>query len=349
LGLLVAVALISFMAIVRLGWERSTMIPIGFGVPIVIVSYFRSRALLWGTVVAFTIVICIKFFGPHSKLIQTEPAFTPAESAVLLELDLLLIALMGHIWISLQTTAEDASIRKTRFLAAVSHDVRTPANAISLLADLIRRTAANPALAGEIPELAQELYASSVSLVNLLNDVLDIARFDSGRLESRLAEFSLPQMLEEERNRLTPLVRQKNLAYVWAPPPEPIWLRADRIKLSRIVGNLIGNAVKFTEQGEVRLEAEKCADGSVEIRVKDTGVGIALEHQKHIFDEFFQLRNPERDRNKGSGLGLAICKRLVDAMGAKIQVESSPGHGSTFVITLPATDVIQAPAGSTAS
>jgi signal transduction histidine kinase len=237
--------------------------------------------------------------------------------------------------------AEDASIRKTRFLAAISHDVRTPANAISLLADLIRRTAANPALLGEIPELSQELYSSSVSLVNLLNDVLDIARFDSGRLESQISDFSLTQMLGEEGSRLAPLVRQKNLTYKWAPPPEPIWLRADRTKLSRIVGNLLGNAITFTERGEVRLEAEKCADGSVEIRVKDTGVGIAPEHQKHIFDEFFQLRNPERDRNKGTGLGLAICKRLVDAMGAKIQVDSTPGHGSTFVVTLPATDVIE--------
>jgi len=239
--------------------------------------------------------------------------------------------------------AEDASVRKTRFLAAVSHDVRTPANAISLLADLIRRTAANPALLGEIPELSQELYASSVSLVNLLNDVLDIARFDSGRLESHLTDFPLTEMLEEERNRLAPLARQKNLAYAFATPAEPIWLRADRTKLSRIVGNLVGNAIKFTDKGEVRVEAERCADGGIEIRVKDTGVGIPAEHQQHIFDEFFQLRNPARDRNQGSGLGLAICKRLVDAMNAKMNVQSTPGQGSRFTVALPAADVIPTP------
>lgn len=239
--------------------------------------------------------------------------------------------------------AEHASVRKTQFLAAVSHDVRTPANAISLLADLIRRTASNPALVGEIPELAQELYASSVSLVNLLTDVLDIARFDSGRLEIQLTKFSLREMLEQERGRLAPLVRQKNLAYEWILPSQPIWLSTDRIKLSRILGNLVGNAIKFTDQGSVRVEAVLAINGSVEIRVKDTGIGIAEEDQQHIFDEFFQLRNPERDRTKGSGLGLSICQRLVEAMNAKLTMQSSPSKGSTFTLTLPADHVIPTP------
>ncbi len=245
--------------------------------------------------------------------------------------------------------AEEASIRKTRFLAAVSHDVRTPANAISLLADLLRRTAGNPALAGEIPELAQELYASSVSLVNLLNDVLDIARFDSGRLETHFTDFSLGELMQHARDSLAPLARQKHLAYEWSVPAQPIWLRADRTKLARILGNLVGNAIKFTDQGSVRVQAEGCADGSVQIRVQDTGVGIPREHQKSIFDEFFQLRNQERDRTKGSGLGLSICKRLVDGMNATLTVDSAPGEGSTFVVTLAAGDVIPPPQTPAAS
>ena len=239
--------------------------------------------------------------------------------------------------------AEEASIRKTRFLAAVSHDIRTPANAISLLAELIRRTASNPAMFSEVPELAQELHNSAVSLVNLLSDVLDVARFDSDKIELQESEFSLSSLLTEEQRQLLPLARQKGLSLDVHPPSEPIVLRADRIKLGRVLGNLVGNAVKFTDTGGITIDAHRNGDGSILIAVKDTGVGIAPEYVPHIFDEFFQLRNPERDRAKGSGLGLTICKRLVDAMGGKLEVASTPGQGSTFTVTLPPFSVIPGP------
>ena len=231
--------------------------------------------------------------------------------------------------------AEEASVRKTRFLAAVSHDIRTPANAISLLAELIRRTAANPALVGEVPDLAREMHESAMSLVNLLGDVLDVARFDSGRIEIQESDVSLGALLAEEYRRFQPLARDKGLSLEFTPPAESVEVRADRIKLSRIVGNLLGNAIKFTERGSVRLEVSRDGGGWADVRVVDTGVGIAPEHQRSIFDEFFQLSNPERDRNKGTGLGLAICKRLVDAMGGRIAVHSTPGEGSTFTVSLP--------------
>jgi signal transduction histidine kinase len=236
--------------------------------------------------------------------------------------------------------AEEASVRKTRFLAAVSHDIRTPANAISLLAELIRRTASNPAMAADIPELSQELHASAVSLVNLLSDVLDVARFDSDRVELQESEFPLSTLLSQEQRQLLPLAREKGIALQLTAPVEPLLVRTDRIKLGRVLGNLIGNAIKFTEQGEVRIDAHRNGDNSVRISVADTGVGIAPEHLSHIFDEFFQLRNPERDRAKGSGLGLTICKRLVDAMGGALEVQSAPGTGSTFTVTLPATVIV---------
>ncbi|MDB5354579.1 MAG: hypothetical protein JWN24_1032 [Phycisphaerales bacterium] len=231
--------------------------------------------------------------------------------------------------------AEEASVRKTRFLAAVSHDIRTPANAISLLAELVRRSAGNQALYPEIPELARELFASAMSLVNLLGDVLDIARFDSGRIEMQESEFALAELLDEENRQLQPLARERGIQLRCQAPPEPVHLRTDRIKLARILGNLIGNAIKFTDQGEVRVEARSPDGQGVQIRVVDTGIGIPEESLRHIFDEFFQLRNPERDRNKGSGLGLTICKRLVDAMGGTLEVQSSVGAGSTFTVTLP--------------
>ncbi|HEX4796330.1 MAG TPA: GAF domain-containing sensor histidine kinase [Humisphaera sp.] len=235
--------------------------------------------------------------------------------------------------------AEEASVRKTHFLAAVSHDIRTPANAISLLAELTRRTAANPAMVNEVPQLAAELHASALALVNLLSDVLDVARFDAGRIELQESEFDLVDLLQDEVRQMGPLAREKGLELICQTPSQKLRLRADRIKLARVLGNLIGNSIKFTDQGSIRLEASPSTDGGMEIRVIDTGIGIAPEHQRHIFDEFFQLRNPERDRNKGTGLGLTICKRLVDAMGGQIIVESQIGKGSKFTISLPATSV----------
>lgn len=236
--------------------------------------------------------------------------------------------------------AEEASIRKTRFLAAVSHDIRTPANAISLLAELIRRTASNASMIGDVPELAQELQASALALVNLLSDVLDIARFDSNKVEMQETEFALGALLLDEQKQLLPLARQKELSLAVDGPSQSIILRTDRIKLARVVGNLVGNAIKFTEKGEVKIGAAQNGDGTVNISVTDTGIGIAPEYQAHIFDEFFQIRNPERDRAKGSGLGLTICKRLVDAMGATLRVQSAPGQGTTFTVTLPSLMVV---------
>ena len=232
--------------------------------------------------------------------------------------------------------AEEASMRKTRFLAAVSHDIRTPANAISLLAELIRRSASNPAASADVPELAQELHQSASSLVHLLSDVLDIARFDSDKVDLQESEFLLAELLADEQKHLQPLARQKGLEIMFNAPAEPILVRTDRIKLARVLGNLIGNAIKFTEAGTVTVQARRNGDNTVHIAIADTGIGIAAEHLAHIFDEFFQLRNPERDRAKGSGLGLTICKRLVDAMGGNIAVNSTPGKGSTFTVVLPA-------------
>jgi signal transduction histidine kinase len=236
--------------------------------------------------------------------------------------------------------AEEASIHKTRFLAAVSHDIRTPANAISLLAELVRRSAINPALAADVPDLARDLHGSAISLVALLSDVLDMARLDSGKIELEESTFYLGPFLRDENRQMQPLAREKGLELIYTPLNDTLQLRTDRIKMSRVLGNLVGNAIKFTEKGTVRVDASGTADGGLQIRVSDSGIGIAPDHLRNIFDEFFQLRNPERDRNKGSGLGLTICKRLVDAMGGRIDVQSTVDRGSIFIVLLPASAVI---------
>jgi signal transduction histidine kinase/ActR/RegA family two-component response regulator len=231
--------------------------------------------------------------------------------------------------------AEEASQRKTRFLAAVSHDVRTPANAISLMAELIRRSAGDPAAQREIPALVRDLQSSARALVELVSDVLDLARFDSGQMDMRPARFDLCDAIQREVRQLSPLAQSKGLPLIVEGCDQPLWLFSDRMKLARVLGNLIGNAIKFTERGSVRVCCEPMDGQGIEVRIIDTGVGISAEHLPVIFDEFHQLRNPERDRTKGAGLGLAICKRLSHALGCELSVRSELDRGSMFTLHIP--------------
>ncbi|WP_193213570.1 ATP-binding protein [Luteolibacter marinus] len=232
--------------------------------------------------------------------------------------------------------AEEASQQKTRFLAAVSHDVRTPANAISLLAELIERCSKDPERASQIPALAQNLWSNARVMIDLVGDVLDITRFDVGRVDLDLTDFALNGLVDEQYRQALPLAETKGLKFTCDFPCDDVLLTTDRTKLSRVVGNLVSNALKFTERGEVRLHGELKEDGSLVLSVIDTGIGIPRDQLDHVFDEFHQLQNPERNREKGAGLGLAICSRLVACLGFKLKVESLVGIGSTFSIVIPA-------------
>ncbi|CAN5496056.1 hypothetical protein BH09PLA1_BH09PLA1_10430 [soil metagenome] len=236
--------------------------------------------------------------------------------------------------------AEESSLRKSRFLAAVSHDIRTPANAISLLAELMQRAASSPAMNGEIPEIAGDLKRSAHTLVDLVSDVLDITRFDSGKVDLQESVVSLTELISEECRPLQQAAREKGLSFECQLPSGRLNVRTDRVKLSRILTNLISNAIKFTDKGGITISIAKNEDGSVSISVRDTGCGIPREHHDRVFDEYFQLKNQDRDRSKGSGLGLAISRRLIEAMGGTIAVNSASGEGSTFTVTLPASAVM---------
>jgi signal transduction histidine kinase/ActR/RegA family two-component response regulator len=230
--------------------------------------------------------------------------------------------------------AEEASIQKTRFLAAVSHDVRTPANAICLLAELIERLATDPKMNHQVPEMARSLGNNARSLIELVSDVLDLSRFDAGRMDLQLNDFSLSSLIENEVKQATPVADSRGLSLCFESDEE-VWLHSDRIKLARVLSNLVGNAVKFTETGGVEVRCVRNADGGADISVIDTGIGIPEDHLPNIFDEFFQLRNPERDREKGTGLGLAICRRLLDGLGCGVSVKSLVGIGTTFTVHVP--------------
>ena len=237
--------------------------------------------------------------------------------------------------------AEEASLRKTRFLAAISHDLRTPAHAINLTTELLRRAARGTQNRVDLPELVERIQANVRALLDLVDDLLDVARFETGHIELVEAEFDLGKLVAEECEQFRPQAQEKSLSLVVEPlDSTPIGLRTDRVKLARILGNLLSNAIKFTAEGGVSVSYGPDARGGVRLSVSDTGIGIPPEHQARVFEEFSQLGNPERSRTKGSGLGLSICRRLVDALGGVISLESAVGEGCTVTVTLPSECVL---------
>ena len=237
--------------------------------------------------------------------------------------------------------AAEASDRKTRLLMSVSHDIRSPLTSISLMADLISDTASDPGSRDRLPALAQNLQRDALSLAEMVNDVLDIAYFDSGRVELRESEFSLNHLISEECHALEPIAAAKNLALAVDLPASAVWLRADRIKLARVLRNLVNNALQFTQRGSVTIASEVMPEREVLIRVSDTGPGIAAEQLPGIFGEFTQLGPRASGERRGWGLGLAICRRLTRLMGGDVSVESELGRGSSFIVRLPASRLLQ--------
>jgi signal transduction histidine kinase len=239
--------------------------------------------------------------------------------------------------------AEEASDRKTRLLMSVSHDVRSPLTSINLMADLITSSASDPDRQAQVPKLAEKLQDDALALADMVNDVLDIAYFDSGHVALRESEFSLNELLAEECRSLEPMAVAKQLSLAVELPQPALWLCADRIKLARVLRNLVSNAIQFTPSGSVTIAATPTPEGGAAIRVTDTGTGIAPEQVEQIFGDFIQFRRRTSSRSSGWGLGLAICRRLTRLMGGDVSIESAPGRGSTFIVNLPRSRVLQRP------
>ncbi len=234
--------------------------------------------------------------------------------------------------------ADRVGAAKTQFLAAVSHDLRTPVNAVSLQAELLGYLVegADPPVPVDLRDLAGDLRKAAGGLVELVNDLLDLARFDSGRIDHRPTDFAPEEWLETTLGPLRTTASTKGLALSWRVDRPGRILHADRVKLGRVLTNLVGNALKFTEAGSVAVWLGADDGGRLVLAVTDTGLGIPADQLGRIFDEFAQLRNPERDRSKGVGLGLAICRRLIETADGHLEARSQVGLGSTFTATYPA-------------
>ncbi len=359
-----AVAVFAALLAAYLDWATwiELNIPVVYGLPLILSLASRSRRLLWG-MASFLLITTFAVYSlqiPHGRFSPLEPFFIDrlAAAAALLAIAWLLHYRMAALdtmeaqrrMLSLQNQeldrrrreAEEASERKSRVLASASHDIRTPIYAITLMAEVIRQAAGNPSSATQILDLAERLKASALSLERLISDLLDVARLDSGRIQVHESTFSLSDLLVEQCGDLRPLAEAKNLRLEVETPDRPIDLRTDRVKLARVITNLLANAIKFTENGGVAVSARVTRE-QVLIRVRDTGVGIVAEHLDHIFDEFAQLQNAEDDQREGWGLGLPICRRLIEALGGTITVESKPGEGSIFIVCLPSCCLVDRP------
>ena len=228
---------------------------------------------------------------------------------------------------------ELASKYKSQFLASMSHELRTPMNAVLGYTRMLLMN-----VYGELPEKVRDVHGridkSGRHLLGLINDVLDFSKIEAGQLPLTMNPYSIKDVIQAVVTSTQSLATEKTLALKITVPADLPAASGDERRISQVLLNLVGNAIKFTDSGEIQVEAA-ATDGALEVSVSDTGPGIAETDRDKIFEEFRQAESSITQRKGGTGLGLAIAKRIVELHGGKIWVESEVGKGSKFTFTLP--------------
>ena len=228
---------------------------------------------------------------------------------------------------------EVASQHKSEFLANMSHELRTPLNAIIGFSEVLSER-----MFGELNEKQEEylkdIYASGMHLLSLINDILDLSKIEAGRMELELMDFDLPAALDSALTLVRQRAARRGISLDSNVDERLGQIQADERKIRQVVLNLLSNAIKFTPEGG-RIEVGAVPrDGSVEVSVSDTGIGIAPEDQEAVFEEFRQVGTAEK-KAEGTGLGLTLCRKFIELHGGRIWVKSQVGAGSTFGFTIP--------------
>jgi PAS domain S-box-containing protein len=231
---------------------------------------------------------------------------------------------------------EQASRLKSQFLANMSHEFRTPLNAILGYTHMLLQ-----GVAGELPANVKRqltrIDSNGRHLLTIINEILDITRIEAGKMPMQVSEFNLNELVSEVMTELDPVIARSKLAVSARLSPEPPLMTTDRQKVKQIVVNLLTNAMKFTHQGGVEIGVDfEPAGQMASVAVRDTGIGIAPENHEKIFEDFRQVDDSPSRQYGGTGLGLAICRRLANALGGRITLQSNLGQGSTFTLAIPA-------------
>lgn len=241
------------------------------------------------------------------------------------------------LYAELDTQADQlrqASDLKSRFLSYMSHEFRTPLGSILSIASLLTDELDGP-LSPEQHKQVVFVSTAARELSDMVNDLLDLAKIEAGRITISPAWFDMFDLFSALRGMFRPIVDASTVDLIFEKPDGLPRLFTDDKKLAQILRNFISNSLKFTQRGEVRVSAQMEGEGAMRFAVSDTGIGIPAEMHGALFEDFSQVDSPLQKRLRGTGLGLSICKRFAELLGGHVGVESQPGVGSTFFVIIP--------------